>query len=644
MAKISALTSLVSPDGSEHVAVAQGVLGNKKVLLSDCPVSTPQATAIAGRQLLNSHLTAISGLTPTNNDFMQFKSGAWANRTIAQIKTDLAYTQDEVGDGSTYKQYSATEKTKVGYITVTQAVDLDAIEARVNELDASVILKGDWDASSGVFPGAGVAQAGWSYFVTVGGTVDGVQFSVNDRVIAKTDNASTGTFAGNWIKADYTDQVLTVNGQTGTVSLNTSHISDTTDKRYVTDAQLTVIGNTSGSNSGDQTSIVGITGTKAQFDTACTDGSFLFVGDITQYTDELAQDAIGFIVDTTLIYDDGTPSLVRAALTGDVTAPQGSNTTTIAAAAVTLAKMANLAQDQFIGRTTASTGVPETATITAAARSVLDDATVADMVNTLGGATSTGTGGLARENSPSFITPALGTPSALVGTNISGTAASLTAGTVTTNANLTGDITSTGNATTAASALITGKTTVTADGADYILLADASDSNNLKKALISDIMGGSGLSVEMLHITDEKSSGTAGGSTSATTWHTRALNTVVTNTITGASLSSNQITLDAGTYRIFAQAEMHESGANRLRLRNITDSTTVASGVNSHSGSSGASLPNPSAIMGARFTIASTKTFELQHYASLAKATIGLGVAASTGEVEVYAEITIFKE
>ncbi len=43
-----------------------------------------------------------------------------------------------------------------------------------------------------------------------------------------------------------------------------------------------------------------------------------------------------------------------------------------------------------------------------------------------------------------------GTPSALIGTNISGTAAGLTAGTVTTNANLTGDVTSTGNATTIA--------------------------------------------------------------------------------------------------------------------------------------------------------------------------------------------------
>jgi hypothetical protein len=53
-------------------------------------------------------------------------------------------------------------------------------------------------------------------------------------------------------------------------------------------------------------------------------------------------------------------------------------------------------------RTTASTGVPETATITAAARTVLDDASVSAMVDTLGGASATGTGGLARAASPTF--------------------------------------------------------------------------------------------------------------------------------------------------------------------------------------------------------------------------------------------------
>jgi hypothetical protein len=59
----------------------------------------------------------------------------------------------------------------------------------------------------------------------------------------------------------------------------------------------------------------------------------------------------------------------------------------------------------------------------------------------------TGTGALVFATSPTLVTPALGTPSALVGTNITGTAAGLTAGSVTTNANLTGAVTSVGNAT-----------------------------------------------------------------------------------------------------------------------------------------------------------------------------------------------------
>lgn len=99
-----------------------------------------------------------------------------------------------------------------------------------------------------------------------------------------------------------------------------------------------------------------------------------------------------------------TAKVTNATHTGDVT---GATALTIASGAVTLAKMADLAQDQFIGRTTASTGVPETTTITAAARSVLDDATVSDMVNTLGGASSTGTGGLVRTGSPALVTPSI---------------------------------------------------------------------------------------------------------------------------------------------------------------------------------------------------------------------------------------------
>lgn len=110
----------------------------------------------------------------------------------------------------------------------------------------------------------------------------------------------------------------------------------------------------------------------------------------------------------------GTPSA------GVLTNCTGLPTAGLVDASVTLAKMANLAQDQFIGRTTASTGVPQTATITAAARTVLDDTTVAAMVDTLGGASASGTGGLVRATSPTLVTPALGTPSAIVLTNATG--------------------------------------------------------------------------------------------------------------------------------------------------------------------------------------------------------------------------------
>lgn len=59
------------------------------------------------------------------------------------------------------------------------------------------------------------------------------------------------------------------------------------------------------------------------------DGTGAISCTITQYTDELAQDAIGAMIDSSLTYVDGTPLLQRAALTGDVTASAGSNTTAI---------------------------------------------------------------------------------------------------------------------------------------------------------------------------------------------------------------------------------------------------------------------------------------------------------------------------
>ena len=68
----------------------------------------------------------------------------------------------------------------------------------------------------------------------------------------------------------------------------------------------------------------------------------------------------------------------------------------------------------------------------------------------------TGTGALVFATSPVLVTPNLGTPSALVGTNISGTGASFTAGTVT-NPNLTGEVTTSGLTATVTNSAVIGK-------------------------------------------------------------------------------------------------------------------------------------------------------------------------------------------
>ena len=49
-----------------------------------------------------------------------------------------------------------------------------------------------------------------------------------------------------------TDSVLSVNGETGTVILNTDDISDTASNRYTNDTDITRLANTSGTNTGDQ--------------------------------------------------------------------------------------------------------------------------------------------------------------------------------------------------------------------------------------------------------------------------------------------------------------------------------------------------------------------------------------------------------
>jgi len=68
--------------------------------------------------------------------------------------------------------------------------------------------------------------------------------------------------------------VDSVNGMIGVVLLDTGDISEVIDKRYITDAQQTILGNTSGNNTGDQSAAeVPITDTGGLFTATDVEGA-----------------------------------------------------------------------------------------------------------------------------------------------------------------------------------------------------------------------------------------------------------------------------------------------------------------------------------------------------------------------------------
>ncbi|MEP6826457.1 MAG: hypothetical protein ABJA10_00115 [Aestuariivirga sp.] len=139
-------------------------------------------------------------------------------------------------------------------------------------------------------------------------------------------------------------------------------------------------------------------------------------------------------------------------------------------------------------------------------------------------------------------------------------------------------------------------------------------------------------------IEDQKTSGTNGGG-SISGIQTRVLNTVVQNNGNLASLSSNQITLSAGTYLVTAKAQANSSGSQRLALYNVTDAVVALAGLSSFSVTSNTMEATLSGIL----TITAAKVFELRHFTSTSVGTTGLGSAVSNFGVEIYSRIEITK-
>jgi hypothetical protein len=167
-----------------------------------------------------------------------------------------------------------------------------------------------------------------------------------------------------------------------------------------------------------------------------------------------------------------------------------------------------------------------------------------------------------------------------------------------------------------------------------VLVADSAQANGVR--------WGSGAGLGVALVSDVKAAGSDGGTFTSGAFQTRVLNTLVGG---GgfASIASNQITLQAGTYLVKGSASAYFVDQHKAKLRNITDSTDTIIGTAEYATNGVAdSSSNRSFLMGT-FTIASAKVFEVQHRCTSTQATNGFGVNSNYGVSEVYTQLEILK-
>jgi hypothetical protein len=204
-----------------------------------------------------------------------------------------------------------------------------------------------------------------------------------------------------------------------------------------------------------------------------------------------------------------------------------------------------------------------------------------------------------------------------------------------------------------ASETIDGATTITLDNADDVvcLVCDGSNfniiSSTLGKPTISDfsngthdhsdnanggLISGSDL-VPYIRLHDSKATTTSGGTFTSGAWQKRTV-TEDQDTDNNASVSASVITLQAGTYDCNITLPAHRVANHQGRLRNTSDGVTEVLGMNSESENVGGREDGTSvSIIRGRFTIASSKDFEIQHRCQV---TGSYGLSTNFGENEIY--------
>lgn len=145
----------------------------------------------------------------------------------------------------------------------------------------------------------------------------------------------------------------------------------------------------------------------------------------------------------------------------------------------------------------------------------------------------------------------------------------------------------------------------------------------------------------ILHVQQSHLSGTNGGTTSTGGWQKRPLNTEKINTVSGAEFNAatGVITLPAGTYMAVSTQAFNTTGRVSARLRNTTDSISLILSPRQFVATGEQGICS----LHGTFSLDDTADIELQYSCNNGQSGSGLGLAMSTGEAEIYAELVIEK-
>jgi hypothetical protein len=138
---------------------------------------------------------------------------------------------------------------------------------------------------------------------------------------------------------------------------------------------------------------------------------------------------------------------------------------------------------------------------------------------------------------------------------------------------------------------------------------------------------------------DQKASGTAGGTFTNGAWQTHALTTSSGNGGAFASLSSNQVTLQPGSYFITGWCIGYRVNVFQTRIQNITSGTTI--GIGTVVSTTTNQAIGSASIVSTYLSIVSVTVIQLQARCTNTRASDGFGIAGGFAVGEVYAALNI---